>query len=335
MEYFNIIFRLLAISQVALFILFIIFSSNPKRVKVVGVALMLGVMSYTGMPLVEAYTPHAEALRFFWFFSAIVPSALLLFSFFIFEESCYIPKWLLALIIVSVGSSVWFHMTSVGLPGSPLWLQILKGFLILVAITVIWSGKDADLVEIRAKVRMVFVLVLAVETLMILMLEVVTNFNPPILLDTMTQLCIFIFTLSVNFFTARLNPEGHLMRPAVIPKVDVEQAQDPVIVELLQRMKDERLYADHDLRVGSLAKILHTPEYKLRQKINQELGYRNFNQFVNHYRIEEAGVKLREDMRVPVLTVALDVGFRSISSFNTAFQAHFGLSPTKYRMEAM
>jgi len=100
-------------------------------------------------------------------------------------------------------------------------------------------------------------------------------------------------------------------------------------------MRDERLYADHDLRVGTLAQLINIPEYKLRQKINQELGYRNFNQFVNHYRIEEAGVKLREDGRTPVLTIALDVGFRSISSFNSAFQAHFGLSPTKYRAESL
>ncbi|MEO0369205.1 MAG: helix-turn-helix domain-containing protein, partial [Pseudomonadota bacterium] len=73
----------------------------------------------------------------------------------------------------------------------------------------------------------------------------------------------------------------------------------------------------------------------LRQKINQELGYRNFNQFVNHYRIEEAGERLRKDSRTPVLSVALDVGFRSISSFNTAFQSEFGVSPTKYRAEIL
>jgi len=100
-------------------------------------------------------------------------------------------------------------------------------------------------------------------------------------------------------------------------------------------MRSERLYADHDLRVASLASMLNVPEYKLRKKINQQLGYRNFNQFVNRYRIEEAGVKLREDMRKPVLSIALDVGFRSISSFNTAFQAQFGVSPTKYRSEIL
>ncbi|NIM18801.1 MAG: helix-turn-helix domain-containing protein, partial [Candidatus Latescibacteria bacterium] len=38
-----------------------------------------------------------------------------------------------------------------------------------------------------------------------------------------------------------------------------------------------------------------------------------------------------DEPRTPVLTIALDVGFRSLSSFNTAFRAHYGKTPTGYR----
>jgi len=336
MEYLNITFRLLAISQVILFTLFIAFSDNPKRVKVVGIGLMLGIMSYVGMPLVDRYTPHYENLRFMWFFGATVPSMLLLFVFFIFEESCQVPKWMLALISVSMGASAWFHIIDLGLPGSPLWLQILKCIITLTAISVVWRGRDNDLVELRAKARNIFIFVFSVETLVIIFVEVVTHFEPPILIDTMTQFCILVFTLAMNYVFSRLNPDAKLMlQPIITAPIEPKEANDPVIAQLLERMREERLYADHDLRVGTLAQSLKIPEYKLRQKINQELGYRNFNQFVNHYRIEEAGIKLREDTRTPVLTIALDVGFRSISSFNSAFQARFGLSPTKYRTETL
>lgn len=335
MEYLNITFRLLAISQVILFTLFIAFSDNPKRVKIVGVGLMLGIMSYVGMPLVDKYTPYYGTFRFMWFFGATVPSMLLLFVFFIFEESCQVPKWMLALIGVSMGASAWFHIIDLGLPGSPLWLQILKCFITILVISVVWRGRDNDLVELRAKARNIFIFVFSIETLLIIFVEVVTHFDPPILLDTATQLCILIFTLAINYVFPRLNPEAKLMQPAVTVAIEPQEASDPVIAQLLERMSEERLYADHDLRVGTLAQLLKIPEYKLRQKINQELGYRNFNQFVNHYRIEEAGIKLHADSRTPVLTIALDVGFRSISSFNSAFQAHFGLSPTKYRSESL
>jgi len=119
------------------------------------------------------------------------------------------------------------------------------------------------------------------------------------------------------------------------PKPKIELGDDTHVDNLLARMQNERLYADHDLRVGSLADIIGMPEYQLRKKINQSLGFRNFNQFVNGYRIEEAGQRLLSEPRTPVLSIALDVGFRSISSFNSAFQAHFGVSPTAYRSQTV
>jgi AraC-like DNA-binding protein len=70
--------------------------------------------------------------------------------------------------------------------------------------------------------------------------------------------------------------------------------------------------------------------------INQGLGYRNFNDFLHHYRIREACARLQraEDAHVPVLSIALDVGFGSIGPFNRAFKARVGMTPTAYRRSA-
>lgn len=331
MEFANISLRLLAASQIFLFILLVACSHNPKRVRGIGVLLMLGIIAYLIMPLVEWYTPYIEHVRFLWFISAITPSLLLLFVWFIFEEHCRVPNWVLVLVSFSVLASLWFQFTKVGLPGSPWWLHATKVLIAALAIFVVWRGRDNDLVEMRSKIRNVFIFALALMTLIIITVEVYTKFDPPKSLDSVTILIIFIFSLALNYFFVKLNPAAQLMS---LPAPIKEESEDPLISELLERMRSERLYADHDLRVGSLASMLNIPEYKLRKKINQQLGYRNFNQFVNHYRIEEAGVKLREDARTPVLSIALDVGFRSISSFNSAFQTQFGVSPTKYRAEA-
>ena len=83
------------------------------------------------------------------------------------------------------------------------------------------------------------------------------------------------------------------------------------------------------------ASRLKVPEYQLRRTLNQNLGYRNFNQFINRCRIEEAARRLRSEPRTPVLTIALDVGFRSISSFNSAFRSHFQDSPSAYRARTL
>jgi AraC-like DNA-binding protein len=138
--------------------------------------------------------------------------------------------------------------------------------------------------------------------------------------------------LSINFLILKMNPSAQITahgRPTIV------DSQDPLITNLLERMQDERLDADHDIRVAKLADMVGLPEHSLRKKINKQLGYRNFNQFVNRYRIEEAGQRLNHQPTIPILSVALDVGFRSISSFNTAFQGQFGMSPTEYRRQSV
>ena len=74
------------------------------------------------------------------------------------------------------------------------------------------------------------------------------------------------------------------------------------------------------------------PEYRLRRLINGQLGYRNFNAFLNGYRIEEARAALADPSQaeVPVTTIALDAGFQSIGPFNRAFKVSTGVTPTEY-----
>ncbi len=332
-DYLNVGVRFAALSQVILLLIYIGFSSNPKRVKVVGVMFLLGVSVYLFMPMIDRYISNDDAIHSVWFFSAIAPSMLLLLVWFIFEEKCSLPPWLIVLISVSVLGSVYYSAIGVGLPGSPFWLRALKVVIAALVVYVVWVGRDNDLVETRSRIRNIFVLLMALQTLVTVIVESSTHFSPPVVLDTILVADLLICVVLINYFLLRLNPEGRLMEINDPPAS--HETTDPILVELLRRMREERLYADHDLRVGSLAEMLSVPEYKLRKKINQELGYRNFNQFVNRYRIEEAGEKLRKDERTPVLSIALDVGFRSISSFNTAFQGHFGVSPTKYRADIL
>lgn len=58
--------------------------------------------------------------------------------------------------------------------------------------------------------------------------------------------------------------------------------------------------------------------------------YRNFNSFLNHYRIADAKSGLADPAQsaVPVLTIALDAGFNSLGPFYDAFKAETGLTPS-------
>jgi AraC-like DNA-binding protein len=98
-------------------------------------------------------------------------------------------------------------------------------------------------------------------------------------------------------------------------------------------MTVERAYRQDGLTIGTLAERLDLPEYRLRRLINQGLGYRNFNSFLNHYRIEDVKLALADPSQtaVPVLTIAMDAGFSSLGPFNRAFKAETGQTPTEYR----
>ena len=108
---------------------------------------------------------------------------------------------------------------------------------------------------------------------------------------------------------------------------------DRLARNILRLMTDEAVYAVPDLKVADLARRLMTAEYKVTQCITGPLGFRNFNQMINHFRIEQASRQLADPGcgHLPILTIALDCGFSSIGPFNRAFKAQFGNTPTAFR----
>jgi AraC-like DNA-binding protein len=112
----------------------------------------------------------------------------------------------------------------------------------------------------------------------------------------------------------------------------------PILLRRLDfLMTVERIYRQEGLSIGGLAAKLDLPEYRLRQVINEGLGYRNFNAFLNRYRIDDAKAALSDPSQreVQVLTIAMDAGFQSIGPFNRAFKADTGVTPTEFRRHAL
>lgn len=117
-------------------------------------------------------------------------------------------------------------------------------------------------------------------------------------------------------------------RPAAIDAPPASPS--PTLLRLQRAMTDDRLYRREGLTLAALAKALGLGEVVLRALINHELGYRNFNDFLHHYRLQEASSRLvGEDL--PILTIALDCGYGSIGPFNRAFKQRTGMTPSEYR----
>jgi AraC-like DNA-binding protein len=138
---------------------------------------------------------------------------------------------------------------------------------------------------------------------------------------------------SIELEPATDNASDRAARAAPEAASTIDPAQ---LARVQHAMGIERAYRQEGLTIAALAAQLELPEYRLRQLINEGLGYRNFNAFLNRYRLDDAKAALSDPGQrdVPILTIAMDAGFQSIGPFNRAFKADTGLTPTEFRREA-
>lgn len=101
-------------------------------------------------------------------------------------------------------------------------------------------------------------------------------------------------------------------------------------------MEVERMYRDPDLSFPAFARRMAAPEAEVRRFISQRLGHGHFRGFLNAYRVDEARRLLSDPATAErkMVAIAFDVGFASLASFNRAFKAIEGRTPTDVRDEA-
>lgn len=104
---------------------------------------------------------------------------------------------------------------------------------------------------------------------------------------------------------------------------------------LIALMTREHPYRDPDLTLPDLAERLGTTPHKLSEVLNSELS-QTFYDFVNSHRVEDVRRRLaKSDSRNQnLLTLAMDAGFASKSTFNQVFKKQTGQTPSAYRQAA-
>ncbi len=124
------------------------------------------------------------------------------------------------------------------------------------------------------------------------------------------------------------DPPGASTRPVLTTRRS-GNAEIALARRVTEAMTSQQLWKREGLGIAELAKELGTQEYILRRAINRRLGYRNFNDFLHHYRLSEVARRLSDpgERHLPVLTIALDCGYGSIGPFNRAFK----VTPSQFR----
>ncbi|MGE0425204.1 MAG: helix-turn-helix domain-containing protein [Reyranellaceae bacterium] len=218
------------------------------------------------------------------------------------------------------------------------------GFVVLALIAAI-RGARADLVERRRRLRPVFVAMSGLYMLIVLGLEVAMPEGPvhPALsaLNALGILVVSFAFASVVlglgaadlFVQVPRDQEPAAAEASATPDAPVDAV---LLAKIRASMERDRLYREEGLTIAVFALRLGATEHRVRRAINGGLGHRNFNSFLNAWRIADARAALADpdQAEVPVLTIAMDAGFGSLGPFNRAFKAETGLTPSEYRARA-
>ena len=124
---------------------------------------------------------------------------------------------------------------------------------------------------------------------------------------------------------------SHLFLPIKNKKESFESSlMSELFEKLTQHMEREKPFIDNELRLVHLADQLGFSTHLLSKVINKKAG-KNFNQFVNEYRLLEAQRLLSEEDDYSVKSIYFDVGFNNKATFYNAFKKKFNCTPTQYR----
>jgi len=282
------------------------------------------------------------------------PVVFCLFAATMFDDD-FKPSWLHAL--------AWLSLVAFGifglLGGVPQVRWICSGLGLLCNAIGVWyvlAGRAFDLVEERRRLRAVLVIVIALYSVAIIISEIAlpARSGAPALY-LVNSIGVLAITIVFAIVLLSVSRDGALISfPASEPAMQIvaprrlaaaigqqdraREGEDGKSLEALRRLMEvDKAYREEGLSIGNLAGRLGMSEHGLRRLINQRLGYRNFNTFLNFYRLGDVMAALADPSQesVPILTIALDAGFQSLGPFNRAFKAQTGTTPSEFRRQQL
>ncbi len=339
--------RYACIGQLLLLVTYLFYkpyrTQSTFRMQIIPLMLALGVAAY--LLLTGPYSPRPQGFirSILLMLTHTMPVFLWLLGKQLFDDEFNLQRWPIVgkLALVLLGC---FYIYVFLIRGGGGYLQMASHVIALVFIvhllaSVMLTWRN-DLVEQRRVARFWFVLLVGLFFLMLDLVELSnTRLNRHQIFMLMNaSICLIgtsITSVLLFFHALSIKPEPAFVSDTTqdAPRYSRLIPQENALAKKLHCFIDDAGYLQPDLTISKLAEQLECAEHHLRKLINQSLGYTNFNTFLNHYRIEAARQRLVETS-LPVLTIALDVGYGSIASFNRAFKEITGTTPTSYRTAA-
>ncbi len=339
-EGFSTAARLIAIGSLMLLIVVHLAAriSMPMKISVIGLLSgSIGYLinsSYVLAPADFVYRPFIDIISistsfWAWFFAQIL-----------FEHPVK-RKFIIAL----AGGLILFWMINFFWPDSQplsfIGIHLLSLLAVIHIIYIAVADKADDLIEKRRQIRTYLPLIIILQVGGVLIAELIWGVSGISPLLTMLNV-IGIIILSGLAGLALLTVDPSLLTKTQAPAAPSDPRHklspaETVLYEKLQDAMQDGYYRSAGLSIQQLADHLETPPHRLRNLINRGLGYRNFSSFLNDHRIAEAKEKLADKsfVNLPILTIAMDLGYGSLAPFNRAFRSKTGITPSDFRKQAI
>ncbi len=337
------------------------FATDVLRVMAIGILLLLGVMLfrvrrrdqhvYLSLAfsaalisyLIVDWPPAWQSpLAYFLLAGAFaIPLLLWFVARALFEDHFALRgrHFILLAVVVLVDYGIYFLNTSVLATTNRL-VKTLGSFLpqalslvfVLLAAFSAYVGRKDDLIEARARFRAHFIILTAGLASLTLLAEIVLSQTAsPQPLEFLHKLAILSVTGYFAAHTLEFRSGFFIAQPEPAPAFEPPPAE--LMSKLQKLLGQDKVYREEGLTITLLAKKLGEKEYKVRRLINRHMGFRNFNDFLNQYRVQEACEILLDATRanLTILEIAYHLGYQSLGPFNSAFKRQTGLTPTTYR----
>lgn len=205
----------------------------------------------------------------------------------------------------------------------------------------VFRNWQSDLVECRRFLRLSLSVTSGAFLLFIVANEFIYGHSEfPAFLNYLNIIVISLFAMAFSYIFLVSNSNILIeTMDEITPELVKDKIAKPSLADrqwldkLTYAMEDEVYYRQVDLTIKSLSAYLIVPEHQLRRLINQHLGYRNFNDYLNRYRIRDASERLSDPklIRIPILTIAIESGYASLTTFNKAFKTLKTMTPSEFR----
>ncbi len=349
LEFYDNLFRYWAVGLFILIGVICLRDYGWRLAAVLGAFSSFGAAGYLFGSQPQDYIPFGAGYHFIWPFAALGPVFIWLFSLSQFEDGFrlrkihYIVTFLYCLFYLSEMTGCWSGPDVCG-DTSDAGMAAVRLSLLAHMVFVAWQGRADDLLEVRRRFRTLYIILVTGFTGTVTTIE--TWFRDLAVYRelyvfqaaafTVLGMILILHIAKADRGVILVNGNSAGRKPTSKPApVDATERHD--LDQIITAVGENKLYLESGLTIAVLSEKISLPEHRLRRLINQHLGYRNFADFLNHYRVADAKTQLAdiEKRNQQILTIAMDLGYGSLGPFNRAFKERTGLTPSEYRKKSL